>query len=173
MILRAQGGLFRSDCSFDVSLGSSSPPGLMRVNPWSALHMPGLYPVPFWASLLVHVGLFPFTMVMLVCNPTHRYLLADVARVDSELTCFSSRFPRLMTSRSQGDNAFSLFTKGWGLHPTSNSQLSRGLLAVRSPCCSLPGLQPVSSKRIARKEKERYIALDEAFIGYGMFLNRN
>jgi hypothetical protein len=133
-------------------LGSSFPPGLTRVNSWSALHMPGLYPVPFWASLLVHLGLFRFTMVMLVRVPTHRCSLAGVAQVDSELTCFSSRFPRLMTSRPQGDDAFPSFTKGWGLHPTSNSQLSRGWLAIQSPCCSSPGLQPVSSKRIARKE---------------------
>lgn len=45
-------------------------------------------------------------MVEFVCVPTHRHLLAGLARLDSELTRFSSRFPRLVTSRPQGDDAF-------------------------------------------------------------------
>jgi hypothetical protein len=90
--LRAHGGLLRSDCSFVVSLGPDYPPGLVGVNSWSARHLPGPYPVPFWASLLVHVGLFPLTVVQSVRVPTHRHLLTGVARLDSELTCFSSRF---------------------------------------------------------------------------------
>ena len=32
-VLRAQGGLLRSDCSFDVSVGSNYPPGFAGVNP--------------------------------------------------------------------------------------------------------------------------------------------
>jgi hypothetical protein len=55
--------------------------------------MPGPYPVPFWSSLLVHVDLFPLTMVVPVRIPTHRHLLAGVAQLDSELARFSSRFP--------------------------------------------------------------------------------
>jgi hypothetical protein len=45
-------------------------------------------------------------MVQFVRVPTHRYLLAGVAQLDSELTRFSSRFPRLMTSRPQRDDTF-------------------------------------------------------------------
>jgi hypothetical protein len=90
--LRAQGGLLRSDCSFVMSVWPDYPPGLVGVNSWTARHLPGPYPVPFWASLLVHVGLFPLTIVQSVRVPTHRHLLAGVARLDSELTRFSSRF---------------------------------------------------------------------------------
>jgi hypothetical protein len=68
--------------------------------------MPSPYPVPFWASLLVHVGLLGMTMVQtLVRMPTHRHLLAGVTQLDSGLTRFSSRFPRLITIRTQGDDA--------------------------------------------------------------------
>lgn len=74
---------------------------------WSPFETPGPYPVPFWASLLSHVGLFPLTMVPFVRIPIHRHLLAGVARLGSGLTRFSSRFPRLITSRAQGDDAFS------------------------------------------------------------------
>ena len=69
----------------------------------------GLYAKPlsftFWSSL-IRVGLFLFTMVTPVCLPTHRYLLAGVEQSDFALTRFSSRFPRLITSRTQGDDAF-------------------------------------------------------------------
>ena len=41
----------------------------------------------------------------LVRVPTHRHLLAGVTKLDSGLTRFSSRFPRLMTSLTQGDDA--------------------------------------------------------------------
>ena len=37
-------------------------------------------------------SLSPLTMVKFVRVPTHRYLLAGVAQLDSELTRFSSRF---------------------------------------------------------------------------------
>jgi hypothetical protein len=68
--------------------------------------MPSPYPVPFWASPLVHVGLLGITMVQtLVRVPTHRHLLAGVTLLNSELTRFSSRFPRLITIRTQGDDA--------------------------------------------------------------------
>ena len=68
--------------------------------------MPSPYPIPFWASLLVHVGLLGITMVQtLVRMPTHRHLLAGVTQLDSELTRFSSRFPRLITIRTQGNDA--------------------------------------------------------------------
>jgi hypothetical protein len=66
--------------------------GFCGCEPWSASHPPGPYPLPFWSSLLVHVGLSPITMVQFVRVPTHRYLLAGVAQLDSELTRFSSRF---------------------------------------------------------------------------------
>ena len=69
----------------------------------------GLYAKPlsftFWSSL-IRVGLSFLTMVTPVCLPTHRYLLAGVEQSDFALTCFSSRFPRLITSRTQGDDAF-------------------------------------------------------------------
>jgi hypothetical protein len=68
--------------------------------------MPGPYPVPFWSSLLAYVGLFKITMVTPVRVPTRRYWLAGLAQLGSELTRFSSRFPRLITSRTQGDDAF-------------------------------------------------------------------
>jgi hypothetical protein len=34
------------------------------------------YPLPFWSSLLAHVGLLPLTIVSLIRVATHRYLLA-------------------------------------------------------------------------------------------------
>lgn len=88
----------------------------------------GLYAKPlsftFWSSL-VRVGLVFLTVVTPVRLPTHRYLLAGVGQSDFVLTRFSSRFPRLITSRTQGDDAFLRFTRGWGFHPTSNRQLLR------------------------------------------------
>lgn len=80
--------------------------GFRGGEPWSPSQTPSPYPVPFWSSLLIRVGLFPITMVQFVRVPTRRYLLASVAQSDSKLTCFSSRFPRLMTSRPQRDDAF-------------------------------------------------------------------
>lgn len=80
--------------------------GFCGSEPWSPFETPGPYPVPFWASPLSHLGLFPLTMVSFVRVPTHGHLLAGVARLGSELTRFSSRFPRLITSRPQGDDAF-------------------------------------------------------------------
>jgi hypothetical protein len=80
--------------------------GFCGSEPWSPFETPGPYPIPFWASLLSHVGLFPLTMVSFVRVPTHGHLLAGVARLGSELTRFSSCFPRLITSRPQGDDAF-------------------------------------------------------------------
>ena len=59
----------------------------------------------FWSSL-IRVGLSFLTVVTPVCLPTHRYLLAGVEQSDFALTCFSSRFPRLITSHTQGDDAF-------------------------------------------------------------------
>jgi hypothetical protein len=67
--------------------------GVRGGEPWSLQKMPGPYPVPFWASLLAHVGLLALTMVQtLVRVTTHRHLLAGVAQLDSGLTHFSSRF---------------------------------------------------------------------------------
>ena len=74
--------------------------------PWSLNFMPSLYPLPFWSSLLIRVGLFALTMVLTsVRIPTHRHLLAGVAQSDSELTRFLSRFTVLIASRHSGDNA--------------------------------------------------------------------
>ena len=104
-MLRAQDRLLRSDYPFVVPLESSYPPGLLRVNPGRHSTRQALI-LSLWASLLTHVGLFPLTMVKFVCVPTHRHLLAGVARLGSELTRFSSRFPRLITILTQGDDAF-------------------------------------------------------------------
>lgn len=79
--------------------------GFYGGEPWSPFISPGPYPVPFWASLLACVDLFPLTAVSFVCIPAHRHLLAGVAWSGSRLTRFSSRFPRLITSRTQGDDA--------------------------------------------------------------------
>ena len=68
--------------------------------------MLGLYRLPFWSSLLIHVGLLPLTMVLTsVRFPTHRHLLAGVAQLDSEWTRFLSRFTMLIASLYDGDNA--------------------------------------------------------------------
>jgi hypothetical protein len=79
--------------------------GFSGGEPWSVDKLPGPYPVQFWSSP-VHVGLLHITMVQSsVCVPTHRHLLADVARLDSGLIRFSSRFTALRTSRYRGDDA--------------------------------------------------------------------
>jgi len=100
--------------------------------------MPSPYPIPFWSSLLVHVGLFQFTMVAPVCIPTHRYLLAGVAQLDSQLTRFSSRFPRLMTSHTQGDDAFPVHA-GLGITPNVEQSVVKVLLANSALRRSSPG----------------------------------
>ncbi len=51
--------------------------GFSRSQPKSPIHALCPYPLPFWSSLLAHVGLSRLTMVTPVRIPTHRYLLAD------------------------------------------------------------------------------------------------
>jgi len=77
-------------------------------------------------------------MVKPVRVPTHRPRLAGVAQLDSELTRFSSRFPRLMTSRPQGDDAFpsSLGGGDFTHHRTVSCQGSGQPIPL--PCCSSP-----------------------------------
>ena len=77
-------------------------------------------------------------MVKPVRVPTLRHRLAGVAQLDSELTRFSSRFPRLMTSRPQGDDAFpsSLGGGDFTHHRTVSCQGSGQPIPL--PCCSSP-----------------------------------
>ena len=131
--------------------------GFCGGKPWSPFASPGPYPVPFWASLLACVDLFPLTVVAFVCIPAHRHLLAGVAWSGSRLTRFSSRFPRLITSRTQGDDAFlcSQEVGDCAQHRVVSCQSASQ--PFPSLCCSSPDCKPVSSKRIAPNVVDRQL----------------
>lgn len=114
--------------------------------PWSQFKVPGPYPVPFWSSP-IHLGLLEITMVQAsVRMPTHRYLLAGVAWVDSRLTRFSSRFTVLRTSRHNGDEAVPCSPGGGDYTHRRTISCQGSHLAAHPP----PGWA-VSSERIALK----------------------
>jgi hypothetical protein len=128
--------------------------GFSGGEPWSRLQVPGPYPVPFWSSLLVHVGLLTFTMVQpSVRVPTHGYLLAGVVLLDSALTRFSSRFTVLMTSRHRGDDAVPCSRE------VGDCTQRRTISCQGSwPCRSSPGL-PAGFERTGRTETEVIVEL--------------
>ena len=133
--------------------------GFSGGEPWSRLQVPGPYPVPFWSSLLVHVGLLTFTMVQpSVRVPTHGYLLAGVVLLDSALTRFSSRFTVLMTSRHRGDDAVPC-SRGVGDCTQRRTISCQGLW----PCRSSPGL-PAGFERTGRTETEVIVELKKGHL---------
>jgi hypothetical protein len=104
--LRAPSDFPRSCGSFGVSLGVRLSTGFHGGEPWSTNQLPGPYPVPFWASPSVRVGLSAITMVQSpVRVPTHRYRLAGIpGRTPSDPRLIPPH--GLMTSRYRGDDAF-------------------------------------------------------------------
>jgi hypothetical protein len=125
--------------------------GFSGGEPWSPFESPGPYPVPFWASLLAYVDLFPLTAVSFVRLPAHRHLLAGVAWLGSRLTRFSSRFPRLRTSRTQGDDAVPCSQGVGDCTQRRVTSCQSSWSALQPLCRTSPDCKPVSSERIAPK----------------------
>lgn len=148
--LRAPSGFPRSCGSFGVSLGVRLSTGFRGGELWSLKDMPDPYPVPFWASLLVRVGLFVITMVHApVSLPTHRYLLTGVLSRTLSDPC-SIPPHRLMTSRYCGDGAF-LRSREVGDCTQHRTTSCQGLsLAKLLSLPLIPRLRtPVSRERVA------------------------
>jgi hypothetical protein len=119
--------------------------------------MPDPYPFPFWASLLVRVGLAQVTMVQAsVC----------LLPIDTFQQILSGRTPKvppfipphgLMASRYRGDDAFLRSREGGDFthHRTTSYRMTSW--PCLSPCPSSPGqiYRPVSRERVARPQTEQ------------------